>query len=136
MIRRKIGKKKTIYDEINMDTPSLDAYPDNPGTFATSLKLLEDAIIKGLLRNNLQPNIYAVCCTNAVQHCKRLHKEIKENKDLQKINIEILPAEIEYYSECNIETPFPSHPNYDKKAWYWLSKNNIEGETLFWNIGG
>lgn len=35
------------------------------------------------------------------------------------------------------ETPFPTHKYWDKKAWRWLTENidEIEGKTLFWNLG-
>lgn len=43
----------------------------------------------------------------------------------------------EYTEKTDIHTPFPCHPYYDKKAWYWLTKNieELEQPILFWNIG-
>ena len=44
----------------------------------------------------------------------------------------------DFYDEMkDYETPFPCNVNWDKKAWWWLEQNinNIDGSTLFWNIG-
>ena len=49
----------------------------------------------------------------------------------------ILPDGVGYYDVEKIETPFPSSPYYDKKAWAWMLKNyeTIPKPLLFWNIG-
>lgn len=42
------------------------------------------------------------------------------------------------YAECeDYPCPFPSHPNYDRKAWRWLCEHIMELKQplLFWNIG-
>lgn len=43
----------------------------------------------------------------------------------------------EYTEKCDVKTPFPCHPYYDKKAWVWLENNieELEQPILFWNIG-
>lgn len=45
----------------------------------------------------------------------------------------ILPYDVESRADC----PFPAHPNYDLKAWDYLSKNvrRLKQPVLFWNIG-
>jgi hypothetical protein len=52
-------------------------------------------------------------------------------------SVEIVPAEVPYYAEATTECPFPSHPNYDRKAWGLLvsSISALKGPILFWNIG-
>lgn len=49
----------------------------------------------------------------------------------------IKPEWANYFSKEEIETPFPSSPFYDKKAWRWMLENlnNLEDPILFWNIG-
>lgn len=51
--------------------------------------------------------------------------------------IKLLNPIMEYNKECDCQCPFPSHPNYDRKAWYWLTKhiNELKKPVLFWNIG-
>ena len=36
------------------------------------------------------------------------------------------------------EVPFPCNGTWDRKAWWWLEQNieKLEGDILFWNIGG
>lgn len=43
----------------------------------------------------------------------------------------------EYAERSRIQSPFPSHPWYDLKAWQWLMENLdlIKKPILFWNIG-
>lgn len=52
-------------------------------------------------------------------------------------NVEIIKSEKGYYEPENIETPFPSSPYYDKKAYRYMIENfdKLEGRILFWNIG-
>lgn len=49
----------------------------------------------------------------------------------------LFPPIMPYARICNIETPFPSHGNYDKKVWWWLCNNiySLKPPILFWNIG-
>ncbi|MFC1876838.1 pyridoxal-phosphate dependent enzyme [Thermodesulfobacteriota bacterium] len=127
----------SVADEVSHQAESICNYENivicvGSGTIITGL-------LKGLIANDLYPNIHAVCCTDSTIHCKRLYRFIHELsvKMKNRIQLNIHPAEIDYYSECLIACPFPSHPNYDRKAWRWLLKNmkKIEGDILFWNIG-
>jgi len=38
----------------------------------------------------------------------------------------------------NYEVPFPCNGTWDRKAWWWLEQmeSQLEGDILFWNIGG
>ena len=49
----------------------------------------------------------------------------------------ILPAKTPYYEFGKIDCPFPTHPNYDLKAWQYLHENidQLPEPILFWNIG-
>ena len=52
-------------------------------------------------------------------------------------NIHIHEAEHDFFDNMEwLDTPFPCNGNWDKKAWYWLERNNLKGRTLFWNLGG
>jgi len=52
-------------------------------------------------------------------------------------NVDIIPAEHAYAEELAISCPFPSHPNYDQKAWDFLQRNfrSLRTPILFWNVG-
>jgi hypothetical protein len=52
-------------------------------------------------------------------------------------NLELHPAILPYAHELNYPCPFPSHPNYDLKAWQYLEQNlpKLSDPVLFWNIG-
>jgi hypothetical protein len=52
-------------------------------------------------------------------------------------HIKIIPAQYSYAKALAISCPFPSHPNYDLKAWDFLQKNldSLRGPLLFWNVG-
>jgi Pyridoxal-phosphate dependent enzyme len=56
----------------------------------------------------------------------------KNLKDFQ-----IVPAKSAYAAELTIGCPFPSHPNYDLKAWDYLQRNihSFGKPVLFWNVG-
>lgn len=51
--------------------------------------------------------------------------------------LHIVPAGHAYTKELNIPCPFPSHPNYDQKAWDFLQRNFrlLRKPILFWNVG-
>lgn len=51
--------------------------------------------------------------------------------------LELHEAEIPYSSALSFSCPFPSHPNYDLKAWKFLIDNlrSSKAPILFWNIG-
>jgi len=127
----------SVASEVDYDADRLSKYENivisvGSGTITTGL-------IKGLIRNGLLPNIYAIACTDSVIHCKRLYRYMEELPEptTQRIKLKVYPAKLEYYQACQTDCPFPSHPNYDRKAWAWLLENIliIKGRTLFWNIG-
>lgn len=47
----------------------------------------------------------------------------------------VIPHPLKFEDELNIKTPFPSCPNYDRKAWQ-LCQAQGEGRVLFWNVMG
>jgi 1-aminocyclopropane-1-carboxylate deaminase/D-cysteine desulfhydrase-like pyridoxal-dependent ACC family enzyme len=51
--------------------------------------------------------------------------------------LEIHPARMPYELALDYPCPFPSHPNYDLKAWKHLLENidSFTDPVLFWNIG-
>lgn len=58
--------------------------------------------------------------------------DIKPSRDLI-----IVPSGMPYYEAPSITAPFPSHPNYDLKAWKYLTENlkKFPEPILFWNVG-
>jgi 1-aminocyclopropane-1-carboxylate deaminase/D-cysteine desulfhydrase-like pyridoxal-dependent ACC family enzyme len=51
--------------------------------------------------------------------------------------VAIKENQLPYYATPVFDCPFPTHPNYDLKAWQYLVKHidQLEGPILFWNIG-
>lgn len=51
--------------------------------------------------------------------------------------VDILQPIYPYYEKIELESPFPSDPNYDLKAWKYLIDNLavLKEPILFWNIG-
>ena len=51
--------------------------------------------------------------------------------------LELHEAEMPYSHALSFDCPFPSHPNYDLKAWKFLVHNlqKLKSPILFWNIG-
>lgn len=51
--------------------------------------------------------------------------------------LELCPPTLPYACESDYPCPFPSHPNYDRKAWQYLECNlsRLPEPVLFWNIG-
>jgi 1-aminocyclopropane-1-carboxylate deaminase/D-cysteine desulfhydrase-like pyridoxal-dependent ACC family enzyme len=62
---------------------------------------------------------------------------LKRNGAPAPVGLEIRDAGVPYSERATCECPFPTHPNYDLKAWEYLVENlkTIKGEILFWNIG-
>lgn len=52
--------------------------------------------------------------------------------------VQIVPPAMPYYDAPDLRCPFPCHPNYDLKAWEYLSRNlnKFDDPILFWNVGG
>jgi 1-aminocyclopropane-1-carboxylate deaminase/D-cysteine desulfhydrase-like pyridoxal-dependent ACC family enzyme len=53
-------------------------------------------------------------------------------------SIELVPPTMPYYESPDMRCPFACHPNYDLKAWQYLSShaNEYNDPILFWNVGG
>jgi 1-aminocyclopropane-1-carboxylate deaminase/D-cysteine desulfhydrase-like pyridoxal-dependent ACC family enzyme len=51
--------------------------------------------------------------------------------------LDLRAAVVPYAHELKYDCPFPSHPNYDLKAWQFLETNlpDLPEPVLFWNIG-
>lgn len=51
--------------------------------------------------------------------------------------MELIVSDCEYTDLVEEDAPFPSHPNYDRKAWKWLVEHatDLREPILFWNIG-
>lgn len=51
--------------------------------------------------------------------------------------VKLLNPIMDYSIADTYSCPFPSHPNYDRKAWHWMSEHidELKKPILFWNIG-
>ena len=52
-------------------------------------------------------------------------------------NLQLVPALVPYDMALEVDCPFPSHPNYDLKAWQYMIEHlgEMKDPVLFWNIG-
>jgi 1-aminocyclopropane-1-carboxylate deaminase/D-cysteine desulfhydrase-like pyridoxal-dependent ACC family enzyme len=52
-------------------------------------------------------------------------------------SVELHPATVPYDCALEFSCPFPSHPNYDLKAWKFLADNidSLRDPVFFWNVG-
>ncbi len=61
------------------------------------------------------------------------------HRNLERIprQLEIVPASMPYAEAPAIRCPFPTHPNYDLKAWEFLADHldEVADPILFWNVG-
>lgn len=60
---------------------------------------------------------------------------VQVGKNVEVDGATIIKHDLSFEKECKIKTPFPSCPNYDKKAWEICSKES-KGKVLFWNVMG
>jgi hypothetical protein len=62
---------------------------------------------------------------------------VRKHVPVSKCHVELIEALMPYDSLSTVECPFPSHPNYDRKAWQYLTENitTFKDPILFWNIG-
>jgi 1-aminocyclopropane-1-carboxylate deaminase/D-cysteine desulfhydrase-like pyridoxal-dependent ACC family enzyme len=66
-----------------------------------------------------------------IESCVRRHVGVLPHA------LELHDAMMPYSEVPDVECPFPSHPNYDLKAWHHLVENlnDYSDPVLFWNIG-
>lgn len=90
-------------------------------------------IIKGLA-----PKLRMIYGISAGMNIKTQAKKCRLAGVDLRANVElIMPDGVGYYSQENIDTPFPCSIYYDKKAWRWLTENLdiLQDPIIFWNIG-
>jgi hypothetical protein len=76
--------------------------------------------------------------TTAVSSIKSVSGKLKENAIVGE-NIRVRKSEFAFSDRMNeYQVPFPINQFWDIKQWHWLENNieEIEGEVLFWNLGG
>jgi 1-aminocyclopropane-1-carboxylate deaminase/D-cysteine desulfhydrase-like pyridoxal-dependent ACC family enzyme len=68
--------------------------------------------------------------------CDKSHRHFTGLFD-EGLSFQVVDAGWAYDAVANRDCPFPSHPNYDLKAWTWLCDNiqHLKSPILFWNIG-
>ena len=99
-------------------------------------------IISGILSglDNEIPLVFGISSgVSARNQLIVIRKYLHGHKDYDKIMRRLTLIEpIMPYEKCpDIIAPFPTHPNYDLKAWHWLTLhvNQLKRPILFWNIG-
>ena len=93
-------------------------------------------VLKGFMDyDNFLPQKKAYLITTAGE--KSIIRKLKEWDVYHHNNVYITEAEQDFFDTMDyLETPFPCNGNWDKKAWWWLQNNKLDGKTLFYNLGG
>jgi|TARA_B100000029_G_scaffold516338_1_gene628845 hypothetical protein len=117
---------KQIQEEYDFDNIVLNAGSGVTGT----------GILKGFMDyDNFIPKKKAYLITTAGKNS--IIRMLKKWDMYHHNNIHITETEHDFFDGMDwLETPFPCNGNWDKKAWYWLQNNKLEGKTLFYNLGG
>lgn len=98
-------------------------------------------LAKGYFREELKefwPQTDKTIYTTCVSSESSINKMLKKN-GLAQLPINVRKSEYDFDNRMeDYETPFPCNQFWDIKQWKWLEENieNIEGDILFWNIGG
>jgi len=64
-------------------------------------------------------------------------RQVAPFQPLKSSEVKLLRPIMPYDEEDDYPCPFPSHPNYDRKAWHWLCEHidELKPPILMWNIG-
>ena len=98
-------------------------------------------LAKGFFREELKefwPQTDKTIYTTCVSSEGSIKKMLKKN-GLSQLPIKVRKSEYDFDDRLEeFEGPFPLNQFWDVKQWKWLEENidNIEGDILFWNIGG
>ena len=67
-----------------------------------------------------------------------IHRCLARHGSAEPRGIRLIPAREEYSAGIEFDCPFPSHPNYDRKAWRYAVENasSLPRPVFFWNVGG
>jgi 1-aminocyclopropane-1-carboxylate deaminase/D-cysteine desulfhydrase-like pyridoxal-dependent ACC family enzyme len=92
--------------------------------------------LAGLLRGlGARPSRYiGVSCGRSIGMIQRcLSKYVENCLDV----VELIPPVHSYSKQLALSCPFPTHPNYDLKAWAFLRENfrSLRAPVFFWNVG-
>lgn len=92
--------------------------------------------LSGLLRG-LRPQPHRVIGISAGRSLAKLRGCVLRYVGEIPRHLVLVPAAVPYDFTCTDCCPFPAHPNYDRKAWRYLSDNikMLKPPVLFWNIG-
>jgi|TARA_B100002019_G_scaffold265875_1_gene255735 hypothetical protein len=119
-------RMKTIQEEYDFDNIVINAGSGVTGS----------ALLKGFMDyDNFIPQKKAYLITTAGK--QSIERMLKKWDMYHHKNVFISETEHDFFDGMDwLETPFPCNGNWDKKAWFWLQNNKLEGKTLFYNLGG
>ena len=82
--------------------------------------------------SNKQAHIITVSNINTIYEKYKSHSISSSSINVDKTKFEFDDMMTDY------EVPFPCNGTWDRKAWWWLEQmeSQLEGDILFWNIGG
>jgi len=136
-----IPLEETIEETAKVWRDTIDSMKDKPDV--TVVNVGSGTILAGMLRGWKSYNdgmIIGVTGrqSDLIRKTKKIEKKSKKSFGGLFINpLELYNSGYNYTEYSKIDTPFPCHPYYDKKAWEWLTDNILETKhkILFWNIG-
>jgi hypothetical protein len=66
-----------------------------------------------------------------------IHRCLARHGSAKPRGIRLIPAREEYSVPIQFDCPFPSHPNYDRKAWRYAVEHasSLPSPLFFWNVG-
>lgn len=98
-------------------------------------------LAKGFFREELKefwPQTDKKIWTTCVSSENSINKMLKKN-GLSQLPIDVRKSEYDFDNRMEeYNAPFPCNQFWDIKQWHWLENNidSIEGDILFWNVGG
>ncbi len=132
--------EETVIEVAKIASRMSPEYFDGSLVICAGTGTILSGVVCGLPR--IPQQIYSISAGISVKKQRRTVEKFTskhgfENGMMTLPRISFIPAFRDYYQESPVEVPFPSHPNYDAKAWEWLGKHihDIPQPILFWNIG-
>jgi hypothetical protein len=92
--------------------------------------------LSGLLRG-LSPSPRLAIGVSSGRSLKRIRHCVGKYLADMPCEVHLVPASLPYDSAPSRDCPFPTHPNYDLKAWAYMTEHleHLRSPVLFWNIG-
>ena len=95
-------------------------------------------ILAGVIAGAPEATIYGISCgMNVERQRNRINQLLIGQGCFWEMRHHLIHGGFGYYDAPLTQCPFPTHPNYDLKAWSWLQEHIelLKDPVTFWNIG-